>query len=183
LDGFVLKDAGRITCPFMACIAHSAQGNVGGAERQMPIAAYFRNVGAALLALLWIGNFYLPRPPLAQGAAAYPPVIRIHSDRKWPEPVIFDTTKVATAAAAPSPWDKNPPAPPTAREIPTNRSGTSAARDALALMNSRHLASVEQKKRQKTTKYAARGTRKYQRPQIVFAARQGHYAWLGFSYW
>lgn len=152
----------------------------------MPLAAYFRNVGAALLALLWIADFYLPKPPLAQGAAAYPPVIRIHSDRKWPEPVIFDTTKVATAAAAPSPWDKDPPAPPTAREIPSNRAGTSAARDALALMSSQdahHMASVEQKKRQITAKHAARGTRKYPRPQIVFAARQGHYAWLGFNYW
>ncbi|WP_426424777.1 hypothetical protein [Bradyrhizobium genosp. A] len=149
----------------------------------MPLAAYFRNVGAALLALLWIASFYLPTPPLVQRAAEYPPVIRIHSDRKWPEPLIFDTTKVATVAAAPSPWDKDPPAPPTAREIPTNRD-TSAARDALALMSSqdsRHMASVEQKKR--TANYGARGTRKYPRPQNVFAARQGHYAWLGFRYW
>src|SRR4051794_28813343 len=154
--------------------------------RQMPLAAYFRNVGAALLALLWIADFYLPTPPLAQGAAAYPPVIRIHSDRKWPEPVIFDATKVATATAAPSPWDKDPRAPPAAREISTNRAGTSAARDALALMSSedsRHMVSVEQKKRQLTAKYAARGTRKYSRPQIVFAARQRHYAWRGLTYW
>lgn len=152
----------------------------------MPLAAYFRNVGVALLALLWIADFYLPTPPLAQRAAAYPPVIRIHSDRKRPEPVIFDTTNIVAASAAVSAWDKDPPPPPTDREMSTDRAGTSAARDALALMSSRdsrYMASVEQKRRQMTAKYVARVARKYPRPRIVLAARQGHYAWLGFRYW
>ena len=30
----------------------------------MPLAAYFRNVGAALLALLFVANFTLPVPPV-----------------------------------------------------------------------------------------------------------------------
>jgi hypothetical protein len=57
----------------------------------MPLAAYFRNVGAALLALLLIANFYLPPSPVAQGAATYPPVIRIHSEQRLPAPIVFDT--------------------------------------------------------------------------------------------
>ncbi len=37
-------------------VADPAYVKLGGAERQMPLAAYFRNVGAALLALLFVAN-------------------------------------------------------------------------------------------------------------------------------
>src|SRR5690349_15161327 len=82
--------------------------NVGGLRSdRMPLVAYFRNVGAALLALLLLAGFYLPAAPAVQGTAAYPPAIRIHSARKLPEPVVFDTTQVVFAAATPAPWDRN----------------------------------------------------------------------------
>jgi hypothetical protein len=60
----------------------------------MPLARYFLFVGAALLALLFIADEYLPKLPAAErtNAAADLSVIRIHSDRKWPERVVFDTT-------------------------------------------------------------------------------------------
>jgi hypothetical protein len=58
----------------------------------MSLAGYFRNVGAVLLALLFVADFYLPRPPAAQNATVDQPAIRIHSDRKWPERVVFDTS-------------------------------------------------------------------------------------------
>lgn len=60
----------------------------------MPLARYFFFVGAALLALLFVADEYLPKLPAAErtNAAADLSVIRIHSDRKWPERVVFDTT-------------------------------------------------------------------------------------------
>jgi hypothetical protein len=60
----------------------------------MPLARYFLFVGGALLALLFISNAYLPKLPVADSsvAAVDIPVIRIHSDRKWPERVVFDTS-------------------------------------------------------------------------------------------
>jgi hypothetical protein len=63
----------------------------------MPLARYFFFVGAALLALLFIVDAYLPKLPAADSAsmastAADLSVIRIHSDRKWPERVEFDTS-------------------------------------------------------------------------------------------
>jgi len=151
----------------------------------MPVAGYFRNVGAALFALLMIADFYLPKPPVTHTGSSDPAIIRIHSDQKWPEPVVFDTTK-AVIAAAPSPLDGDAPAPPAAREMSTNRAGASAARDALALMPSqdlRRVASVEQRNRRVTAKRAARSTRKHLQPQIVLAARQGQFAWFGFRHW
>jgi len=59
----------------------------------MPLARYFLLVGGALLALLFITDAYLPKLPVADSsvAAVDMPVIRIHTDRKWPERVVFDT--------------------------------------------------------------------------------------------
>jgi hypothetical protein len=151
-----------------------------GSARQMLLAAYFRNVGAVLLALVLIADFYLPTAPVVQKVAAYRPVIRIYSERKGLEPVIFDTTQVVFAAVTPAPWDRNPPA---AHEIPTNDVDASGVRDAFAL-HSHRAASVE-KGRQPTRKYAARGARTHAhaQSQIVLAARQGQFGWFGFRYW
>jgi hypothetical protein len=69
----------------------------------MPLARYFLFVGAALLALLFGVNAFLPSLPVADNTetVADLPVIRIHTDRKWPERVVFDTRVPAMAAAAP----------------------------------------------------------------------------------
>jgi hypothetical protein len=60
----------------------------------MPLARYFFFVGAVLLALLVVSDAYLPKLPVADStvAAVDTPLIRIHSDRKWPERVVFDTS-------------------------------------------------------------------------------------------
>jgi hypothetical protein len=59
----------------------------------MPLARYFLLVGGALLALLFITDAYLPKLPVADSSAEAVdmPVIRIHTDRKWPERIVFDT--------------------------------------------------------------------------------------------
>jgi hypothetical protein len=63
----------------------------------MPLMRYFVFVGGALLALLLIANACLPALPVAEGSSSRASVdrsvIRIHSDRKWPERVVFDTTR------------------------------------------------------------------------------------------
>ena len=60
----------------------------------MPVARYFLYVGGMLLALLFAADAYLPKSPVAARADADSPVIRvrIHSDRKWPERVVYDTS-------------------------------------------------------------------------------------------
>jgi len=59
----------------------------------MPVARYFLLVGGVLLALLFLSNEFLPKLPVAERAEASPDksAIRIQSDRKWPERVVFDT--------------------------------------------------------------------------------------------
>lgn len=59
----------------------------------MPLVRYFFFAGGGLLALLFISDAYLPKPPDVARADADLPVIRIHSERKWPERVVFDTSR------------------------------------------------------------------------------------------
>jgi hypothetical protein len=77
-----------------------------GAMPKMPVARYFLFVGAALLALLFVADAWLPKSPVeaVADAAVETSMIRIQSDRKWPERIVFDTSipvvsPVQTAAA------------------------------------------------------------------------------------
>lgn len=61
----------------------------------MPLARYFLFVGAALLALLFVSDAYFPKLPDAVSAdnGVDKATIRIRSDRKWPQAVVFDTNR------------------------------------------------------------------------------------------
>ena len=62
----------------------------------MPVMRYFVYVGGALLALLFIVSACLPALPVAQTSsqqASDLSIVRIHSNQKWPERVVFDTTR------------------------------------------------------------------------------------------
>ena len=61
----------------------------------MPLMRYFIFVGGALLALLFIADACLPALPVTVASRSDTDlsVIRIHSDTKWPERVVFDTTR------------------------------------------------------------------------------------------
>jgi hypothetical protein len=79
----------------------------------MPLVRYFFFVGAALLALLFVVDVYVPNSPPVERttATANLSIIRIHSDRKWPERIVLDSafptaaamTTRMTEAAAPAP--------------------------------------------------------------------------------
>jgi hypothetical protein len=61
----------------------------------MLLARYFLSVGGVLLALLFVADAVVPKVPAAatdsNDLGTDKAVIRIHTDRKWPEPVVFDT--------------------------------------------------------------------------------------------
>ncbi len=67
----------------------------------MPVVRYFFFVGGALLALLFILDAALPKPPAADGPDTEVDLttVRIHSDQKWPERVVFDTSASAAVPA------------------------------------------------------------------------------------
>lgn len=67
----------------------------------MPVLRYFVYVGCALLALLFVCDAVFPQIPLPATlkSGSDLPSVRIHSERKWPERVVIDTT-VPTVASA-----------------------------------------------------------------------------------
>jgi hypothetical protein len=74
----------------------------GDMEQRMPLARYFSFVGGVLLALLLILDASFPKRPVVARPEVYPPVIRIHTDWKWPERIVYDTnlpTIVPTSVA------------------------------------------------------------------------------------
>lgn len=61
----------------------------------MPLLRYFVFIGAALLVLLFVSDAVLPKQPLPSFlnvASSDQPVVRVHSERKWPERIVFDTS-------------------------------------------------------------------------------------------
>jgi len=69
----------------------------------MPILRYFLYVGGALLSLLLISNAVMPQVPLPStltSGSDLPPV-RIHTERKLPERVVFDTSSTVSSAPIP----------------------------------------------------------------------------------
>jgi hypothetical protein len=125
----------------------------------MPVLRYFVFVGAALLALLFVVAEAFPVLPTAQSdtAAADVPMIRIHSDRKWPERVVFDTNAPTIApatvvAAVPAP-------PPTPAPAGIANAGTKVTgRDAFAQLTPSDLKKMNPKpppKRKIAKRYVA----------------------------
>src|SRR5262245_8891164 len=69
----------------------------------MPIRKYFLWVGSFLLAALFAADWWLP-DPVAHPHSEIPPNervnLRIRSDQKWPERIVFDTTHPRPSLAA-----------------------------------------------------------------------------------
>ncbi|MGF6431232.1 hypothetical protein ABIE91_006452 [Bradyrhizobium elkanii] len=76
----------------------------------MPIRQYFVWVGSALLLALFAADWWLPDSP-AHLHSAPPPSerisLRIRSDHKCPERVVFDTSHAGKSVAADSGFERN----------------------------------------------------------------------------
>ncbi|MBU6464102.1 MAG: hypothetical protein KGI99_18485 [Bradyrhizobium sp.] len=145
----------------------------------MPVMRYFLFVGAALLALLFVVSAELPSSPVvkATNTAADLPMIRIHSDRKWPERVVFDTSAkpvvvapVQTASIAPA-----PPVPAQAADVPTTRL---TARDAYA-----QLTPADLKKREAKPARKRRVARKRVSPPTMLVAQRPQFGFFANNIW
>ena len=60
----------------------------------MPIGRYIAFVDSLLLAILFIADWYMPMAPTQSVTSreADKPIIRIKTDRKWPERIVFETS-------------------------------------------------------------------------------------------
>ena len=140
----------------------------------MPLARYFLYVGGVLVTLLFILDAWFPRIPVAERANANLLVIRIHSDRKWPERIVFDTSlptilppQIASATAA----DVSVKA--TEREVFAQMQPSEA----------KQLQPANSKKREPYLQRKGRIARRRTAPLPFLAARQPQLGWFRNSFW
>jgi hypothetical protein len=140
----------------------------------MPLARYFLYVGVTLLALLFISDPYLPKSPAADSANSPPAIIRIHSDHKWPERIVYDTSlqTIVPAQIASS------EAKVTAPEIVAS----TAAREAFAQLQPSSQLSDAKRIEPKLQRHQKIAKRRAAQPARL-AARQMQFGWFGNSIW
>lgn len=143
----------------------------------MPLMRYFLYVGGALLALLFIADACLPPLPVAKASrsAADLSVIRIHSDTKWPERVVFDTTR-PTIAPVPATVVAEAAAPQEKTAAAPSKSGV---REAFAQLP----APTHPKVKRKAVARNYAGPPNYAGPQRMLVAQQRPVAFFGNNIW
>lgn len=150
----------------------------------MPVARYFMFVGGTLLALLFLIDAFVPSQAVVANHAAPSidrNVVRIHSDQKLPERVVYDTSlptivppasKVRVAAA---------PQPPVASDVTTAQA---RVRDTFAqFIPAAQVAAADVKKPdpqvQRKRKVARNVAKSRANPPIRLAQQQSHFGFFG----
>ncbi|TFV80403.1 hypothetical protein E4K64_00860 [Bradyrhizobium frederickii] len=145
----------------------------------MPLARYFLVVGAALYALLLISSAYLAKSQGARNAENETSIIRIHSDRQWPERIVFDTPaptiippQVArTEPTVAAPIDIVPAKAPEREAMAQLRSS-----DTFELQSTTPRHRELQPERHKLAK-------RHAMPRTFRVARQSRFDWFGRGVW
>jgi hypothetical protein len=150
-------------------------------EQPMPLARYFYFVGGVLLALLFILDAILPKFPLVEDAKANPPTIRIHSDRKWPERIVYDTnvpTIVPTSIARTEVIVHVP-------EKIADASAGATERQAFAMLppSADQLQVSNTKMRELKPRHQSKIARKRAPAPRIAMARHLQFGWFGRSFW
>lgn len=142
----------------------------------MPLARYFFFVGGVLLALLFIVGSVLPQLPTVVGTdiGTGKPFVRISSERKWPERVVFDTStpSIASVPIATTEQAVPTPSPEPVAEV------SAKARDAFA-----QLQLTDQKKPESKSHRKRRIAKKKFAPPAVLVAQQPRFGFFGNSIW
>ena len=149
----------------------------------MPLKYYFMFVGGVLLALLFVSDAYLPKLPVAREANSdLPIIIRIHSDRKWPERVVYDTSLPTIIPAHTANGDTGVPAPTTIAGV----SAKPQVRDAFAQMQpsgASQLKSSDPKKPELKLQRQRKIAKRRAAPQMVLMAQHRQFGWFGNNLW
>jgi hypothetical protein len=147
----------------------------------MSLARYFF-FGGVLLALLFISDAFLPKLRVADSAYTDLPVIRIHSNRKWPERVVYDTSLPTIIPAQVANTDASVLPP----EAVTDVSAKAQVREAFAQLQPSDAEQLGQSK-PKTPEQKLQRKRKIAKrrlaPSMVLVARQPQFGFFGNSIW
>ena len=148
----------------------------------MPLARYFLYVGGVLFTLVFILDACLTKLAVSERSPVNSPVIRIHSDRKWPERIVFDTA-LPTIVPAPIAIVEDRVAVPAAI---TDTSAKEREREALASMqpsDARRLQPSEAGRRELKQQRQRKIVKRHVMPRSVLVARQPQFGWFGNNIW
>jgi hypothetical protein len=148
----------------------------------MPLARYFLFVGGVLLALLLVSHAVLPNIPPADRAdtGVDKSTIRIHSDRKWPERVVYDTS-IPTIVPAPIAQADASLAAPAATTV-TDSSAKARVREALAQLPSPDAAQSDLKKPEPRPQRKRKIAKSHAGPPTIRVA-QPRFGFFDFGTW
>jgi hypothetical protein len=145
------------------------------------VARYFLFVGGVLLALLFILAPSPPKSPVTDRANINLPVIRIHSDRKWPERVVYDTS-LPTIVPAQATNREAVPDPATSADVSAKR----REREAFAQMRTsepHQLQPSGPRRREQKLHRQSKVAKRRAAPPMVQMARQTQFGWFRNSIW
>ena len=149
----------------------------------MPLARYFLLVGGALLLVLLVIGAFLPSLPAVEPFETQRTTIRIHSEMKLPERVVFDTSvPSATHSEAPVIAGIGAPPPSSADDV------SAKAREAFAQVQPSDVSRtrVAELKRPEPKPSLSRKSETRKRaaaPRKVRLARQPQFDWFGGRMW
>jgi hypothetical protein len=142
----------------------------------MPLARYFCFVGGILLVLMFVVDGVLPKMPVPERAGVDLPAIRIHTDRKWPKRVVFDTS-LPTIVPGTAAKDANGPAPTGGAEV-----SPKANLDAFAMLQApepKQLLVSQPKKPEPKPQRKYKIAKKRVAPPVMLVAQQPRFGFFG----
>jgi len=145
----------------------------------MPLARYFLYVGGVLLALLFIVDAYAPSPPVVSSADTNieKPIIRIRSDRKWPERVVFDTSIPTIVPALVANAEAGVPAP--VADVPAKARALESFAE-LKPADPKQFKPADPKKPEPTVQHKRKIAKPRAAPPMVLVAQQPQQPRFGF---
>jgi hypothetical protein len=148
----------------------------------MPLARYFLYVGGVLLTLVFVLDACLTKLPVTERAFVNSPIIRIISVPKWPERIVFDTTRPTIVPTQNAIVEDRVRSPATVTDVAAKE----REREAFALMQPSNakrpdpsIPGRRELKPQRQRKIAGR----HVMPRSLFVARQPQFGWFGNTIW
>jgi hypothetical protein len=127
-----------------------------------------------LLALLFVSDLYLPKLPAADWGNSRSAIIRIHSDQKWPERIVYDTSLPTIVPAQIANIEAN--------AAPPGIVASTTEREAFAQLQPSSQPS-DAKKREPKLQRQRKIAKRRAAPPAIMAARQVQFGWFGNRIW
>ena len=148
----------------------------------MPLARYFLYVGGVLLTLVFVLDACLTRLAVRESAHVNSPIIRIHSDRKWPERIVFDTSLPTTVPAQTAIVEDRLASPATVADVSVKE----REREAFASMQPSDVTRLQPSdpgRRELKPQRPRKIVKRHVTPRSVLVARQPQFSWFGNTIW